>query len=54
MLVYWSVQKNYLILKMAIVGFESYFSLLNFSDPHPMIGIGKIELGKTLSSTKLI
>ncbi len=42
-------KRLYLILEMAIVGLKGYFLFIAFLDPHPMIDISKIKLGKIIS-----
>ncbi len=38
---------------MVVAGSENCLLFIDFLDPYPMIGIGKIELGKTSSSVGL-
>ncbi len=42
-------KKHHLVLKMAIVGFESHLLFVSFPNPHLMVGISQIELGEMLS-----
>ncbi len=44
-------KNHHLALEMAIAGHEGCFSFIIFSDLYPMISIGQIELGETLSPT---
>ncbi len=44
-------KRHHLVLKMAIVGFEGYFSFIAFSELHLIVGMGQIKLGKMLSPT---
>ncbi len=44
-------ERHDLILEMSIMGPESRLSFLAFPDPHSMVSIGQIELGKNSSST---
>ena len=43
-------KKHYLVLKMALAALESHLLFITFPDPHSIVGVGKIELGKILSS----
>ncbi len=42
-------KKHDLIFEMAIAGLESRLLFIAFLDPHSMVGIGQIKLGKTSS-----
>ena len=42
------IKRHDLVLKVAVSGAESRFSLVAFSDSHPMIGTNEIQLGKPL------
>ncbi len=44
-------KRHHLVLEIAIAGPEDYHPFIVFPDPHLMIGIGQIELGKMLSLT---
>ncbi len=44
-------KRHHLVLKMAIAGLENRLSLVSFSNPHSMVGIGQIKLDKTSSPT---
>ena len=44
-------KKHYLVLKMAIAGFESRFLFIVFPNPHLIIGICQIKLDKISSPT---
>ncbi len=44
-------KKHDLILDLTITGPEARLLFIAFSDPHSMVGIGQIELGKTSSPT---
>ena len=42
-------KKHYLVFEMAITSPESHFLFITFPNPHLMVGIDQIELGKTSS-----
>ena len=44
-------KKHYLVLKMLVTGPEGRFLFIFFSNLHPMVGIGLVELGETPSQT---
>ncbi len=44
-------KRHYLVLEMAIVGPKNRLSFIAFFDPHAMVGIGLIELGKVACPT---
>ncbi len=44
-------KRHDLVLEIAIAGPEGRFPFITFPDPHSMVGIGQIELGKTSSPT---
>ena len=44
-------KKYYLVFKIAIAGPESGFPFIVFPNPHSIVSIGQIKLGKTLSLT---
>ncbi len=44
-------KKHHLILKMAIAGPEGRVLFISFPNPHLIIGISQIKLGKSSSST---
>ncbi len=44
-------KRHHLVLKMAIAGPEGHLPFISFLNPHLMVGISQIKLGKTLSPT---
>ncbi len=44
-------KRHDLIFEVTITGPEGYLPFIIFSDPHSMVGIGQIKLGKTSSPT---
>ena len=44
-------KKRHLILEMIIAALKSRLSFIAFFDPYLMVGVGEIELSKTLSLT---
>ena len=47
-------ERHYLILEVAVCGPESSLLLISFTNSHPVIGTGEIELGKPPCSSQSI
>ncbi len=44
-------KRHHLVLEMAIAGFKGRFPFVSFSNPHLIVGISQIKLGKTSNPT---
>ena len=47
-------KKHHLVLEIAIAAPKGRFPFIVFHDPHLIVGVSEIQLGKTLSLTQLI
>ncbi len=44
-------ERHYLVLEVAVLVLEDCFLFVTFSDPHLIIGVGEVKLGKLPCST---